>query len=135
MTSATTWRYTPKASTQIPTSTESTCRGYSAGAKSANIHMEKSIRYPNAKEMTTSRPRLTHPSRSSLPLSRMPCRATSSRLNRMVKFPRVIDGNTIDRLYGIEVIGEVPSEAFVMRPMPSEITNRASARRQYLRAR
>lgn len=40
----------------------------------------------------------------------------------MVKFPRVIDVKIIDRLYGMEVIGDVPSEPFVIAAMPSEST-------------
>ncbi len=38
----------------------------------------------------------------------------------MVKFPSVRDGKTIERLYGIDVIGDVPRDPLVMAEIPRE---------------
>lgn len=98
--------------------------------------MEKSTRYPKKNETTTSSRMLTLTVRSMLALSvRMYWRATSRRLNRMVKLPNDSWGNTSDRLYGIDVIGEVPKEAFVMKPMAMEMQNSPNAKMTYLLAR
>lgn len=121
---------------RIPIRTDATCRGYSDGAKSENTHMEKSTRYPKKNETTTSSRMLILAVRSMLALSvRMYWRATSRRLNRMVKLPNDSWGNTSDRLYGIDVIGEVPKEAFVMKPMAMEMQNSPNAKMTYLLAR
>lgn len=116
--------------------TDAICRRYSDGAKSENSHMEKSTRYPKKNETTTSSKMLTFAVRSMLALSvRMYWRVTSKRLNRMVKLPNDSWGNTSDRLYGIEVIGEVPREAFVMKPMAMDMQNSPNAKMTYLLAR
>lgn len=120
----------------MPMRTDAICRGYSDGAKSENTHMEKSTRYPKKNETTTSSRMFTLAVRSMLALSvRIYWRATSRRLNRIVKLPNDSWGNTSDRLYGIEVIGEVPREAFVMKPMAMDMQNSPSAKMTYLLAR
>lgn len=54
---ATICRYTPNASSRIPTSTHSTCRGYQSGSSQSNrVFIERSTRYPNRKQAATSTP-------------------------------------------------------------------------------
>ena len=90
------------------------------------------MRYPKANETTTSSRMLIFAVRSILDLSvNMYCRVTSSRLNAMVKFPRVYCGNTSARLYGMDVIGDVPSEAFVMKPTAIDMQNNPIAKTAY----
>ncbi len=116
----------------IPTSTEITCTMYSVGTKPEKSIIERSMRYPNANETTTSRRMLTFAVRSIFVLSvRMYCRATSSRLKAMVKFPRVNCVNTSERLYGIDVMGDVPREAFVMKPTAIDMQNNPNAKTAY----
>ncbi len=75
--------------------------------------------------MTTSSMKLILAVRSIVFLSvRMYCRSTSRRLNIIVKFPRENCGNTRERLYGIDVMGDVPMDAFVMNPIAIEMQNR-----------
>ncbi len=77
------------------------------------------MKYPNTNEITTCSARMNL---SAFEPSMRPWSAIRRRLNRIVQFPSVSVGNISDRLYGIDVMGDVPSDALVMAAMPNDIT-------------
>ena len=50
------------------------------------------------------------------------CNATRRMLKRIVQFPNVRLVKMSERLYGMDVIGDVPRDAFVMMDIPNDIT-------------
>ena len=100
-----------------------------SGLNPENSHNDKSTMYPNGMDMNSSRTRLTLAilSNPRMPISNH-CKNTNKALNSIVYSPTDRIGKVMDRVYGIDVMGVVPNDAFVMKPIPRDMQNNPSMR-------